>query len=459
MSDELGPARWQTALVVGLGQSGLAAARLLLRLGIEVRGWDRRDDVSDLPEGVAPWLGRDAIPHDAIEGVELVVVSPGVPPARWDTAVRSVSPAPVVVGELGLALALIHARVHGNVPWRVVPTVLVTGTNGKSTVTALTAELLRAGSMDAFAGSNLGEPLCGLLHDVEIGAKPWPDALVLECSSFQLETIPPVPVDVAMVLNVTPDHLDRYPSMDVYATTKARVFTGLGPGGLALVDAEDAYAKHMRPSDPSTRCIAVGSDTLRIEDDGRQLRVATETFPRAAVRLAGRHNAKNALFALAAARHLGITRDACLTGLRGFSGLPHRMVFVRELDNVAYFDDSKATNVASVLASLDGFERPFVLIAGGRAKGDDISPLRELLRAQGRGLVAIGESAHQFAALTQDVVPTNIASSMEQAVVVARALARPGDAIVLSPACGSHDWFTSYAHRGQAFADAVLALR
>ena len=183
-----------------------------------------------------------------------------------------------------------------------------------------------------------------------------------------------------------------------------------------------------------------------------------EHYPRAALRLAGRHNSKNALFALAAARHLGATPEACLRGLTDFAGLPHRMEPIGTQRGVLFFNDSKATNVASVLASLDGFDRPFVLIAGGRPKGDDLSPLRRLLAQQGRGLVAIGEAASAVLAATGDVVPSQRAKTMAEAVERARSMARPGDAVVLSPACSSFDWYPSYRHRGEDFRDIVRAL-
>jgi UDP-N-acetylmuramoylalanine--D-glutamate ligase len=191
-------------------------------------------------------------------------------------------------------------------------------------------------------------------------------------------------------------------------------------------------------------------DTLVLEGD--------ERIERSVLRIRGRHNADNAVFALLAARHLGVPLEACRRGLASFPGLPHRMVLVRELDDVAYYDDSKATNVASALASLGGLDRPFVLIAGGLAKGDDLGPLRELLLARGRGLVAIGDAADRFFALADGELPAAVAGSLEAAVSQARAMARPGDAVVLAPACASFDMFRSYAHRGEVFTAAVLAL-
>jgi UDP-N-acetylmuramoylalanine--D-glutamate ligase len=207
--------------------------------------------------------------------------------------------------------------------------------------------------------------------------------------------------------------------------------------------------------------VRVGTARACVEGPGagRTLVVGEHRLERARLRLQGRHNAQNAVFALAAALHLGVGIEACVETLARFEGLPHRMRLVRELDRVRFYDDSKATNVASAVASLGGLDEPFVLIAGGRGKGDDTAPLRELLRARGRGLVAIGETAELFWSLAEGVVPAARAGSMEEAVAAARAMARPGDAVVLAPACASYDQFRNYAHRGEVFAAAVMALR
>ena len=331
---------------------------------------------------------------------------------------------------------------------------LITGTNGKSTVTALLGHLLTEAGRAPFVGGNLGTPLSEAL----VGEAALVDALVLECSSYQLETLPPVATEVAMVLNISPDHLDRYDDLDHYAATKGRIFGGVTGSGLALTYARDPRTSALVPDDLAGR-------HLQIEDPGGprilergDLRVdETLTIPRGALPLAGRHNAINALFALTAARHLGLDASACAAALRTFPGLPHRMQEVAERDGVVFYDDSKATNVASVLASLDGFERPVVLIAGGRPKGDDFEPLISLLAARGRGLVALGEAREELVSRAQGRVPVQPVDDMSQAVAAARSLATNGDAIVLSPACASWDMYDSFAHRGRAFRAAVLA--
>ncbi len=452
------PPHWRTALVVGLGASGHAAATLLLHLGVQVRAYDRNPDAT-LPPGATDLRGLESPPPAALAGVDLIVLSPGVPPGPTRALAREHASGAEIVGELGLGLRLWMQR-HLP-PLQPVPLVLVTGTNGKSTVTALTGELLRAGGMHPFVGGNLGTPLCAALLDVLTQRVTPYDALVLECSSFQLETLPDVPNDVGMVLNVTPDHLDRYPSMEAYADTKAEVFRNLVPGGLALLDEGGQYTARITPQRTDVRVLRIGEAghaCIEGEGSGRTLVLGDERYDRSLLRLPGRHNASNALFALAAARHFGVAHSACAAALSRFAGLPHRMVLVRELDGVRYYDDSKATNVASALASLGGLDERFVLIAGGRGKGDDLAPLGALLHRRGRGLVTIGETAAQFHALAQGVVPATMAPDLTAAVALARKMAQPGDAVVLAPACASYDQFKNYAHRGDVFAAAVRAL-
>jgi UDP-N-acetylmuramoylalanine--D-glutamate ligase len=425
---------------------------------VRVVGYDRSTSIDGLPEGIVPVLGEPHPPDASFSGIDLLVLSPGVPPDPVLERQQRLAPSAALHGELSLALELVH---RDDQPWQPVPTVLVTGTNGKSTVTALTGALLEAGGQRPFVGGNLGAPLCTMLLDHHSGNEPWPSMLVLECSSFQLETLRPHPTQVAMVLNITPDHLDRYPSMKAYAATKARVFEGLGPGDLALLDAADPWTSSIAPTGKAEIACIGSTEGGIIEGDGPGRALVLpggERYARDLLRVPGRHNSKNALFCLLAARHLGISAEACSNGLRTFVGLPHRMTFVRDLDEIAYYNDSKATNVASVLASLDGFDRPVVLIAGGRPKGDDLEPLRALLARQGRGLVAIGEAAEQLLRVATDAVNVVRAGTMDDAVRRARALARPGDAVVLSPACASFDQFRSYEERGDAFTRAVRAL-
>lgn len=457
---------WRRAIVLGAGRSGVAAARLLHSYGVEVQvhdaraqAWPPTNTASSLDhpgwhEGVA-FVSGDAALEDALgAGPDLIVLSPGVPPQRPRAIAAKFCPGAAVHGEMSLALALLDGRV---------PTVLITGTNGKSTVTAMVGHLLEAGGLRPFVGGNLGVPLCEALLELS-GQAPSqrPAALVLECSSFQLETMHDVPCDVAMVLNITPDHLDRYPSMDEYAAAKAQILEGLIAGGTALFSATDAWTPRLRSAVPDHgRTLEIGaSDAPKLADSDGALELASdERIEREVLPLAGSHNAVNALFALTAARTLGVSLATCREALATFRGLPHRMEAVATIREVAYFDDSKATNVTSSLAGLRGFPRPYVLIAGGRAKGDSLDDLGLELRQHARALVAIGEAAHDFLALTQGEIPSRHAASMPEAVEIAAQLAQPGDAVILSPACASYDMFRNYAHRGEVFCAAVHGLR
>lgn len=457
---------WQRVLIIGMGHSGKSAAKLAVRAGLEVYAYDRSDNPpdADLPPGIQHFRGQAQPPPEAFAGIDALILSPGLDPRPVRTVAAQYAASAEVLGELSLAFRVAEGLRDDRGQLSARPrTILVTGTNGKSTVTSLTHALLESAGLRSFAGGNLGIPLCDHLLDIMAGRVEMPDAWVIECSSYQLETATEVACDVAMVLNVSPDHLDRYDSIDHYAHTKAKVFAGLKPDGLALLDHEDPFTPDLRARVPSTaQCREIGqAGAPTLSPDAHELRVGPdESYPRDALTMAGRHNARNALFAIAAARHLGATPEHCLRGLQAYRGLPHRMAEIATIDDVVYYDDSKATNVAGVLAGLDGFARRVVLIAGGRAKqGDDLSPLRALMAQIGRGLVATGESAESFMAMADAVVPAKRAANMVEAVRAARELAQPGDAVVLSPACASWDQYRSFAHRGEVFAQAVEDLR
>ncbi len=458
-------ARFRRALVVGCGQSGVAAALLLRAAGCEVRLFDRRAELAGLPpelDDCAKFLGTELAPDPAFANLDLLLLSPGVPPGPWRERHRRLVPEAEIHGELSLALFAIARGFPGG---ELIPTVLVTGTNGKSTVTALTGAMVEAGGLDPFVGGNLGIPLSELVLAVATGARALPGALVLECSSYQLETTRVAPeapaTTVAMLLNISADHLERYGSIEAYAGAKARIFEGLTAHSLALLSANDPLTPSLRERVPAVVDLKLidGPEPPRLAADGElELRVG-EAYARELVPLAGRHNLVNTLFALAGARHLGVAREDCERALREFKALPHRMNPIAERGGILYYDDSKATNVASVLAGLDGFERPFVLICGGRAKqGDDIGALRPILERQGRGVVALGESARSFLDMAEDAVPCAHARDMHEAVRLASDMARPGDAVLLSPACASWDMYRSFAHRGEVFAEAVESL-
>jgi UDP-N-acetylmuramoylalanine--D-glutamate ligase len=428
-------------VVVGLGSSGLAAARLCLEHGARVIGTDAKP-LDELP-AEASRLGIElrAGGHDGIDfsSADLVVVSPGVPPL--DMLARAERAGAEVIGELELASRFVRA-----------PILCVGGTNGKSTVTTLLGELLRAAGQSVFCGGNLGTPLAGAL-----GARL--DAAVVEVSSFQLERAPTFHPVVSVLLNITEDHLDRYSDFQAYARAKGNAFTQQRPEDLAIVPAGDSLceAEARRGLGRLVR-FGRGGD---YETRGKLVvEVATgEAFDTESASLHGAHNVSNAAAAIAAARSRGVTVGQIRQGLRGFRPLPHRMALVARCGNVAFYDDSKGTNVGASVTALDGvLESRAVLIAGGRDKLGSYEPLAAALKRKGRAVVLIGEAADRIEAAVGHVLPVRRATHMVEAVHVAFELARPGDAVLLSPACSSFDMFTSYADRGDRFVAAVQAL-
>jgi UDP-N-acetylmuramoylalanine--D-glutamate ligase len=433
-------------VVIGLGQSGAAAARLCAERGARVVGTDSktRDAIGETARtlaaaGVELRLGG----HEGVRFTEadLVVVSPGVPSfAALEAAERA---GVAVIGEIELAVrALEHPA----------PVVAVGGTNGKSTVTTLLGALFAASGRATFTGGNLGEPLA--LHTRERF-----DVVVLEVSSYQMERAPTFHPRAAVLLNVTDDHLDRYPSFEAYARAKGNAFVNQTPADVAVVPAADALCAREAQRGRG-RVVPFGrGGTVDVTDEAVIDTRTGERFACADIRLQGRHNALNVAAAIAVAGDLGVAARTVREVLATFAGLPHRTAFVAEVDGVRYYDDSKGTNVGASVTALRGLREPkAVLIAGGRDKLGSYAPLVEALREKGRGLVVIGEAADAIARAAEGAVPVERGASMEQAVARARSLARPGDAVLLSPACSSFDMFRDYKHRGDAFVSAVRAL-
>ena len=458
--------RDRRVLVVGLGRSGTAAARLCAARGARVTVTDSRDaaalgpSLAALPAGVQRELGGHQTA--SFTGAELIVLSPGVPEIPALIAARRAGVA--VTGELELASHFIEASM-----------VAITGTNGKSTTTTLCGTILAGTGAPTFVGGNLGQPLAEAVATPAGGAGGY---CVVEASSFQLETTDTFRPRVAVLLNVTADHLDRHAGLDGYAAAKARIFRAQRRDAFAIVNADDALA--MRVSDgiaaPRLTFSVAGTPAAEpraggawISGDALIVRLPggrDEAYPGHLPSLMGRHNQANALAALLAGRLAGASEAEARRGLLAFRALPHRMELVAEQDGIAYFDDSKGTNVGAVVAALAGFPRRVVLIAGGRDKGGDYAPLAETLASVGRGVVLIGEAADRIAASLAATVPGGPgaplpvarAASMEEAVAAAVRLARPGDAVVLSPACSSFDMFRDYQHRADVFRAAVGAL-
>ncbi|PID38479.1 MAG: UDP-N-acetylmuramoyl-L-alanine--D-glutamate ligase [Proteobacteria bacterium] len=445
-------------LVVGLGASGLAAAELCMAQGARLTLNDSRD--GGALEGALGALATDDVervlgghPTQVFEEAELIVLSPGVPPLPALAAARAAGVP--IIGELELGARFVEA-----------PIVAITGTNGKSTTTSLCGAMLAEGGRPTFVGGNLGVPLCRAVLDDHPGLKPG-GACVLELSSFQLETVARFHATVAMLLNLSEDHLDRYPDFDSYVEAKARVFERQTMDDWAVVNADPDQRRCQmigsRSVAPlvtfrSERSHSTGAWTDADELCVRLPRGQVERYPRAALRLPGRHNGQNALAALLAARLSGASPASCLAALEGFEGLPHRMQLCGERDEVRFYNDSKATNVGSVVGSLSGFSTRVVLIAGGKDKGGDYAPLRPMLEQVCRHLVLIGAAADAMESALEGAAPISRAASMAEAVRRAAELAEPGDAVVLSPACSSYDMYVDYIARGDDFAAAVAAL-
>lgn len=441
-------------LVVGLGKSGVAAALLCAARGAHVVANDLRDEASLGIERVRAL--RDAGcelalgHHDEalFSSVERIVVSPGVPalPALAVAAAKGIP----IASEIELASWFVASEV----------VVGITGTNGKSTVTTLVGEMLARSGRPTFVGGNLGTPLVDVVGSD--AARPG-GAVVVELSSFQLERVERFRAHIAVLLNVTDDHLDRHGTLAAYAAAKARVFHGQRRGDHAVIPTGDSVVEALACAAASTVHHFGGKDgEVRVEDGAivdptSGLRVALTEL-----HLRGAHNAMNACAAALAARLAGVSAPDIAHVLRSFAGLAHRMVWVRERDGVTYYDDSKATNVGAAVAALDGLvglHQRVVLIAGGLDKGGSYAPLVERLVTLGRGVVLIGAAAPLIErALSATTFPIALADSLQDAVVLAAALAQPGDAVLLAPACSSLDMFRSYVQRGDDFVRAVRAL-
>lgn len=435
-------------MVVGLGQSGLAVARFLAARGARVRVNDQHDARAlGAAASDAAALGAELVlgghPERAFEDLDLIVVSPGVPrlPQLDAAEERGVS----VVSEVELAARFIEA-----------PIVAVTGTNGKSTVTTLIGQMCARLGRPMFVGGNLGRPL---VEAVGTEAAGEDGIVVVELSSFQLERVSRMKAHVAILLNVTPDHLDRYPSFEAYAEAKARIFERQDANDFAILPADAPDLREL-VKDGGTIVLFGGlHGDVRVADDvlvdsGGALRV-----PIRDLRLRGSHNVSNACAAALAARLMGVHADDIAAVLRTFEGLPHRMQYVGSIEGVEYIDDSKATNVGAAVASIDGLAGSggkIVLVAGGVDKGGSYQPLRERMAEEGRAIVVFGEAAPLLErAFAGSSVELRRAESMSDAVTRAAALARPGDTVLLAPACSSFDMFRSYAERGDVFQQAV----
>jgi len=433
-------------VVVGLGKSGLSAVRYLRAQGARIAVTDSRAAPPLLPQLQAmdaqlP-VRLGAFDAALLDHADLVVVSPGVPTNGEFFAAARARRVPVV-GDVELFARAAQAPVVG-----------ITGTNGKSTVTTLLGRMAQRAGRRVRVGGNLGEPALDLLQsDAEL--------YVLELSSYQLETTNSLRLAAAVILNISPDHLDRYSDVAGYAAAKARIYAHCQ---VAVLNADDAMVAALPTGSALRRTFSLraGSDAdYRLLQRGGEQWLGCGNEPLLAVhemKLAGRHNMANALASLALGDALQLPRAAMLAELREFAGLAHRTQWVGEKRGVRYIDDSKGTNVGATLAAVAGLDGPLLVIAGGEGKGQDFSPLRTAFSGKVRLAVLIGRDARAVGAALTGACAIEYADTLPQAVQIAARGARAGDTVLLSPACASLDMFRDYAHRGDVFAAAVQEL-
>jgi UDP-N-acetylmuramoylalanine--D-glutamate ligase len=456
----------KTVVVVGLAQTGIAVARFCARRGARVVVTDGKPasqlaaQIAQLDGVAVRWeLGG----HDAttFTTADLVVMSPGVPTLPEMVAARGAGVE--VIAEIELAYRFLDPGAT---------LVAITGTNGKSTTTALTGALCEASGRPTFCGGNLGN--MPLIDAVDHPANVPGGLVVAEVAAFMLENCTAFRARAAVLTNITEDHLDRFGTMARYAEVKGRIWDWQRPDDLAIANAADPWAMaetasipsqrytfDSRPGATAERGAVVSADRTHLVLRGVPGAAAEERYPTSDLVIVGNHNLENAMCAYLAARGIGLSVDAIRAGARAYRPLPHRMELVGELANIYYYDDSKGTNVASVAASVRGFPRPLVLIAGGVDKGGSYAPMLEALDGVCKGIILIGKAApliRAAAAAHGARYPVIDATDMHDAVRQATELCAGGDAVVLSPACASYDMFQNFGHRGRVFREAVAAV-
>ncbi|MEP6688714.1 MAG: UDP-N-acetylmuramoyl-L-alanine--D-glutamate ligase [Gemmatimonadales bacterium] len=447
--------RWRESgrevAVVGLGKSGMAATKLLRREGLPVYAsdtgtspayerWAR--ELTGL--GAQVQLGGHDL--DRVARAVAVVVAPGVPP-EVSPLVRAREAGLEVYAEVDVGFLALEGRTR---------CVGITGTNGKTTTTSLIAHALTTAGLRAETAGNIGRPLC----DVALAPDP-PDWLALELSSFQLHDVPHLRPAIGVLLNLAPNHLDRYHSLEEYYGDKARLFQNAGLESVWVSNADDAAVQAMVASVPGTHLrfsILQGADGWYDRDGGRLMLGDAPLMLRADLPLLGDHNVANALAAALVAVRAGGDTARVAAGLRTFRAIPHRVEPVREVDGVLWINDSKSTNITSTEVAVAALDRPFVLLLGGRHKGEPYTRLAEPLRGRCRAVVAYGEAGPIVVRDLRDELPVVPAGDFADVLATAHRLAIRGDAVLLSPACSSYDMFTNYEERGERFRAAVEAM-
>ncbi len=438
--------------VMGLARSGVGATNLLHSLGAAVTVTDSKTEESlksfsdSLTQGIQKVLGSH--PDELFTKADLIVVSPGVP-LTVPPLTKAREAGVEIIGELELAFLVSNS-----------PFIAITGTNGKSTTTSLTGEMLKAAGMKTYVGGNLGNALTE-----EPERLAGRDFIVAEVSSFQLEAIREFRPKISAVLNITQDHLDRYADMAGYAEAKAAVFRNQKDGDVLVLNADDPPTAALKDR---ASCNVVWFSRKSNVEDGVYLKNGvvtavsggkdTAVIPSEEVMIKGAHNIENAMAAAAISLSAGVSPEVIAKVLREFPGLEHRMEFVRELDGVIYINDSKGTNVGAVEKSLESFKQPVILIAGGLDKHSDFAPLAPVVKERVKKLILIGRAADVMNDALGAQTDTVLAATLADAVKLSRDSASPGDVVLLSPACASFDMFKDFEDRGRQFKNLVNSL-
>jgi len=440
-------------LVVGLARTGIATARFLVRRGAKVR-------VSEVKRAEELEAAREALTGLRIEwelgghsssfflDADMIVLSPGVP-MDLEPLTKAKAKGIPIISEVELAFRSLRR-----------PLIAITGTNGKTTTTTLIGEMFRAGGEDVFVGGNIGDPL------IEYADSPQKEEwVVAEISSFQLEGTLEFRPHISVLLNITEDHLDRYPSFQEYIQAKGRIFQNQGKGDYALLNADDPYTfqfAHRVKSQvvlfSGERPVPVGSFLEKGAILFQGMEGRRERFELDRLKIRGAHNLENLMAAIATCRICGCPQEAIQRVIDEFPGLEHRMEWVRDIDGVSFFNDSKGTNVGSVVKSLMSFPQPILLIAGGKDKGGDYAPLKRMIAERVKGMALIGEAKERMFGALGRLTETVRLDTLEEAVRWAFSRAIPGDVVLLSPACSSFDMFENYQERGRRFKSIVLEL-
>jgi len=487
------------ALVVGLGLTGVSCVRYLVAQGYDVSAIDSRTAPPNLADVQREFpempIHTGGFEKDWFKLADIIVVSPGIS-VHEPSIAAATADGREIVGDIELFARAVQGRANvavGRMPHKDVsmpraqdaaqgganfagaqdarsdaqerppgataaraPVLAVTGSNGKSTVTALVGAMCRAAGLDTRVGGNIGVPALSLLQASE------PNVYVLELSSFQLETTSSLNARAAAILNISADHMDRYRDILEYTDAKARIFRG---DGVMVLNADDARVRGLSQSGRRTLRFSLSAPAsdrdFGLRKRGGEMWLARgddDLMPTTQLRVPGRHNVANVLAAMALTDALGIAREAQIDAARAFTGLPHRTELIAERDGIRWINDSKGTNVGATVAALNGMDAPVVLIAGGDGKGADFGELRDACTRHARAVILIGRDGPCIDAALSGAVATMYASDMPDAVRRAAAAARAGDIVLLSPACASFDMFRNYEHRGDVFRAAVQEL-